>query len=1613
MNKEKILLEALRRIIINNSEKGVYGLVLIGLPKIPLIQLLNSLENVEKYCVSVVGLDEEENSKLLEQAQVEGWGEFTFGTGATHANKVRNEGPEDALNLVFVWQEEERLQSVTKRGYKYIGLNEVIKQICEIGKEKSQPDPWKELWNALMSRKLNAYLTLDGVMNYYSELFSNEENVNDKPRTQLPFLGLLPDRALLTKKYKTKENIIKRLLENIEMVETIQRDEEDDRAKIIQTIRANSENENELKVLQALYNSYLKIAESDFSLELFSTLQNLDISDAQYLLSGKVKQMSVDDTHGQDGNDHTDDDDDSEDGDNVDGFSGDGSDNDDNDNEDGVDIDWSDDDNDNGDDIDIDWSDDDDDDEDGDDIDITGTKGGAKKEERNYQNLTIAAISLFLEGKVETLEEILNKANESLKNGNYNEEIIVTSEDVKVNVKFQPNENAVSIVKDVITPEKYGAVLTDSEAEPDEILSQYGKFKDKNVYYDSVSMKSLLSRLGTAKKRLIEEFQGEELLKDFLEKRTELVGYAEILSIEPLACLLGLSKVRTAVTEYISAYERFMSHLYHHYPTLLRKSGDGTPKIYKEILQIDILKLLARGESSALLMSLNPLYLWKYHEIARVIKEEGTGFTEENANMLLKEIINLPEPLLALALPGDINKRNDFYELGFSQRLGMLPFYRSISSEMSDLSRSSIEYAAIKLSALYQPVKNNLRIMLVNPIDTSDVSKSIRRLVDKEGFSKVTLIIAKTVTKIESEAAFDPKLKELIFEGKADIEIVRKKPHQLKGYLEKKPVHILGLSGEKSKAVDLIESEGTTLHPLSIPHRLQLDEIEGTVSLQPQSIGESEGTIKHPFGVYHSMLSEMTGNRLTELTLQERNEQSVEDLSVLLSYSQFVISLGEMSELDLDNGLLRLTQNLALNGDTIYTYHSKRIIKGISKHLENFNYFPTDEGVNRLLSKLQEVGGEGISTAISTKAEDGLSKSEIKGLLGLAVALNWYEGVSQNKRNIVLSLDSPIALKWLHKRDRNLRSDYLGIRQSEDGTYKIDVIEVKAYDATNDDNVLSSHAVEQIKSIADVVTGMVSKKGDLFTDRRRELLRMQIFREALFGKKTFEAEWIEDLNQIIEGDLPVEINQYLLEVIFDENHDINESQFEGLKRIKIGEQGIQRYLGAYVEKNKKSNNTPPKANDDSSSDNTLEKYNEEEQSSVNGSNNGDQVEQISSSDDNLTNNMDNFHSASDEKIIHLNENRKTEEVKELGFEPTEEELLEIKQTARNIYRVLQDLGVNLSEEVDPEKADIGPSIIRYKVKLQTGERVANLQNRSKDLMRELATEKEPIIDNLPNTNYIYIDLPRPIKQTPYFKSILSGLYKKEDFGLSCPIGVTPDGKVEWLDITNLPHMLVAGSTQSGKSMFLYSLIVGLVYLHSNRELQLILIDPKQTDFIDFNDLPHLKGNNVITNPEEAIETLLDLLVTEVEDRTQKLVSGRFKNIKEYNAKHQEDIIPPIVVVIDEFADLVDVMSKSQRDEFDLSLRRLAQRARNVGIHLIVATQRPTTDIINGTIKSNLPCRISFKLTSNTDSRTILDKGGAEHLLGKGDMLASIEGNIKRMQGFFLSSDDIRDIIGSE
>lgn len=348
----------------------------------------------------------------------------------------------------------------------------------------------------------------------------------------------------------------------------------------------------------------------------------------------------------------------------------------------------------------------------------------------------------------------------------------------------------------------------------------------------------------------------------------------------------------------------------------------------------------------------------------------------------------------------------------------------------------------------------------------------------------------------------------------------------------------------------------------------------------------------------------------------------------------------------------------------------------------------------------------------------------------------------------------------------------------------------------------------------------------------------------------------------------------------------------------------------------------------------------------------------------------------------------------------------VEELAGSLYRALQAYGVTPAQPIEAAQADVGPSIIRLKLLTRPGQRLADLLKLTTDLEREMQLHRPPVISNLSGTRFVAVDVPR---QRPQPVPLAAALARAPaDLAAVCfPAGLTPSGEIRWLDLPRLPHLLVGGTSGSGKSIFLYSLITALAYLNPPATLQLVLVDPKQTDFHFFGRLPHLRGGQVLEEASEAIVMLQELLAEEIPHRTRLLKAHNCLNIHEYRREPRTENMPFLVVVIDEFADLIQrISNRPERKAFEEGSGRLAQRTRSVGIHLVIATQRPDTTVIFGNLKNNLDCRVALRLASNTDSRVILNEIGAEDLIGNGDMLVRTQGQVQRLQGFYLETLEI-------
>ena len=377
-----------------------------------------------------------------------------------------------------------------------------------------------------------------------------------------------------------------------------------------------------------------------------------------------------------------------------------------------------------------------------------------------------------------------------------------------------------------------------------------------------------------------------------------------------------------------------------------------------------------------------------------------------------------------------------------------------------------------------------------------------------------------------------------------------------------------------------------------------------------------------------------------------------------------------------------------------------------------------------------------------------------------------------------------------------------------------------------------------------------------------------------------------------------------------------------------------------------------------------------------------------------------------------------------GSEKIVQDANELENNKNQIISTLKNYDINIQKI----SATVGPTVTLYEIIPAAGVRISRIKNLEDDIALSLAALGIRIIAPIPGKGTIGIEVPNARKTIVSMRTLLSSeKFQQNNFSLPIAIGKKIDNENFIVDLASMPHLLMAGATGQGKSVGLNAILVSLLYKKHPSQLKFVLIDPKKVELsiykvIENHFLAKLPGEEdaIITDTKKVIHTL-NALCIEMDNRYDLLKEAGCRNIKEYNEKfvsrklnpekgHQ--YLPFIVLVVDEFADLIMTAGK----EVEMPIARLAQLARAIGIHLIIATQRPSVNIITGTIKANFPARIAFKVSSKIDSRTILDTGGAEQLIGKGDMLISYNGEVVRLQCAFVDTpevDKVVDFIGAQ
>jgi hypothetical protein len=593
--------------------------------------------------------------------------------------------------------------------------------------------------------------------------------------------------------------------------------------------------------------------------------------------------------------------------------------------------------------------------------------------------------------------------------------------------------------------------------------------------------------------------------------------------------------------------------------------------------------------------------------------------------------------------------------------------------------------------------------------------------------------------------------------------------------------------------------------------------------------------------------------------------------------------------------------------------------------------------------------------------------------------------------------------------DSSRRADFIVLQQADGGGLEMDIVEVKTLDEPDQafsiteeegEKRASGEAIEQLAATTNTIRRLFSDDDNVTTPPRREALREQLYYE-LIGRQVAgdKRAWVDRINEVFRGDEQMAVSPRIVSVEINRqgSSELTEECItddrQSLRVTRLPKNTVLRLLmNGRDEFPEIGSSTDSDAREEAVGD---EQITDSTDQSANGESAG--------ADEN-----DESDGMSSETSDDATGDGETEPVPD---RPTQfGDPQDYADQVESLKRVLYDFGIEI-DEIDPERVEVGPNLIRFKVDLASGQKQGPLKSRSEDIARELALEREPFIHRLPGTSYVAIDVPREEPAIVPIQNYLGLLPEREELTLGeLPFvaGITPDGNAHTARLNEAPHMLVGGTTGSGKTVFLYSLLTCLLDRFGTDDLRLAIVDPKMTNFMFCNSLPNLEDDSVIIESEEAADLFDRIVDEEIPRRMNALGQSGSVDIGEHNERSDEPI-KPLVVLIDEYADLIDGLGDAS-DDFEKNVRRIAQKARSLGIHLVIATQRPSAKIIDTDLRANLDMRVAFRLPSASDSQVILDESGAEDLGGNGDLLFREVDSLTRLQGAYVDTDYLRDLI---
>lgn len=1151
------------------------------------------------------------------------------------------------------------------------------------------------------------------------------------------------------------------------------------------------------------------------------------------------------------------------------------------------------------------------------------------------------------------------------------------------------DEDLWEFLKEFTGDSSFGGIIEDTES-LDEAIKEFNSHPTR--IFNPESEESTFDTMRDYAERH-EEFEPiVDRLDSFIELREELSEKLAKLFYIPFPALTYDDDLRETVWDYLEAYEETESIINNKYEAFQDRSPAGASKLLSEFLLLDTISVETAQGHNMVLTPLHPLHLWKYAELAQSTYD--SDLDDEEFEFLVDTGQNLPHLLRSIDLSG--NRILGSNHLVQDEELGSLPVY--IPDEYADMGTNAElwEYLFNKFSLFDPPAKNRFRLSVVDPLRPGQLLDAIDAAAENGAIGGCEVELAYINTENKGPLYGSRNTEGLIdrfgpSEDGSNFDVVVLERYNsydeyVSDHLAQSPKHVTLINDRSLPKIEEFERDrDIEVHPFHVPKVFSYDEFNDRIDIHPSPEG-------YLFSEYQNLVNSLN-NRRNEVHNSNVFDLRVdgETLSTFAEHSTWAVLSTPSTNTDQFPTTEANLISRQTRGDRDYGFYAESKDYFVRRLNRLFNRYPLpfdEEDLETVAEESLDAYQGGLLDLITEESVHD-DPSNIKGILGTILALDWLDYWIDNP-TLIFSIDDPKTRRWLNLDSQSRRADYLVVELSEDAGLRINVVEVKAFDDPSEVleldgeevTAISDSVVEQLTSSTSTIRYLFDKDDNLTVKPRRAALREAIYYELVSQEPDGDkAEWVNRINALFSGDVDVEIQSHVVSLELT-----NESHYRPVSAAHTSDS--RREITVHRVGRDETVRLVTGEEPESEPDQTEQEDKEDEE----------QPEEVVETETN-----DETEATEESELDKASKEKQLEGASAFGDPSAYENLVdELKQ-------VLWGYDIEVAE-IAPEKIEVGPNVIRFKVKLASGERQQAVIQRTEDIARELALERKPIVHRLPNTEYLAIDIPRSDRVNVSLHDYLDELPDEDDLtvgDLPFIAGVTPAGEARTANLRNGPHMLVGGTTGSGKTVFLQSIILALHERYGADYVNFAIVDLKGRDFKLFNHLDNLVTEDVITEPEAAHELFTELADEEIDRRDEILDESMSVDIIDHNSREGNKIIPT-VVVIDEYAELLDQVEDP--DGLEQKVRQIAQIARAHGIHLVVSTQRPSAKVIDTDLRANLDMRAAFRVPKSEDSRVILDESGAEELGGKGDMLFKTANSPVRLQGTLVEPDDIRKIL---